>query len=61
MISTLEEWCNTCDGMLSCLEDTATRANSTKAANLDHKRNIEQKVIWHILHLYAKMLIYYFQ
>ncbi len=44
VIQTLEDWCTSCDGMLKCLESQAGRANTVKAATLEHKKQIEQKV-----------------
>ena len=41
---TLKNWCQSCDGMLACLEDQVTRANGTKQANTTHQKQIEQKV-----------------
>ncbi len=43
VIQTLEDWCTSCDAMLKCLESQAGRANTVKAATLEHKRQIEQK------------------
>ena len=41
---TLKNWCESCDGMLTCLEEQVNRANGTKQANIAHQKQIEQKV-----------------
>ena len=41
---TLKNWCESCDGMLACLEEQVNRANETKQSNIAHQKQIEQKV-----------------
>ena len=41
---TLKAWCESCDGMLACLEDQVNRANAMKQTNITHQKQIEQKV-----------------
>ena len=41
---TLKGWCESCDGMLACLEEQVNRANETKQNNILHQKQIEQKV-----------------
>jgi len=41
---TLKDWCESCDGMLACLEEQVNRANETKQSNIAHQKQIEQKV-----------------
>lgn len=44
VISTLEDWCSSCDEMINCLEKNAENANKTKENNLENKAAIEKKV-----------------
>jgi len=41
---TLQAWCDSCDGMLACLEQQVARANTTKADHIAHKKHMEEKV-----------------
>jgi len=41
---TLQAWCDSCDGMLACLEQQVNRANTTKKNHIAHKKYIEEKV-----------------
>jgi len=41
---TLQAWCDSCDGMLACLEHQVNRANTTKKNHIAHKKSIEDKV-----------------
>merc|ERR1711976_919806 len=43
IIQTLQQWCESCDGMLACLESQVMRANNDKKQNMDHKAMIENK------------------
>jgi len=42
--ATLQEWCDNCDAMLSCIEKQVARANSMKEAHVEHKNTIEKQV-----------------
>lgn len=44
--STLQEWCDSCETVLNCLEEQIVRANVNKAQILRHKENIDQEVIY---------------
>jgi len=41
---TLQGWCDSCDGMLACLEHQVNRANTLKSNHIAHKKVIEDKV-----------------
>lgn len=41
---TLQAWCESCDGMLSCLEQQVNKANTLKQNHTAHKKRIEQKI-----------------
>jgi COP9 signalosome complex subunit 7 len=41
---TLQQWCENCDAMLTCIETQVVRANSMKENHLEHKNDIEKKV-----------------
>ena len=41
---TLQAWCDSCDGMLACLESQVNKANTAKQSHIAHKKKIEQKV-----------------
>ncbi|XP_066997996.1 COP9 signalosome complex subunit 7a isoform X2 [Anabrus simplex] len=44
IISTLQEWCDSCEAVLSCVETQINRANLEKNRRLKHKEAIEQEV-----------------
>ena len=44
VVSTLENWCNGCDELLSCLESQADRANDAKSTSREHRKHMEQRV-----------------
>ncbi|KAJ8874686.1 hypothetical protein PR048_025552 [Dryococelus australis] len=44
IVSTLQEWCDSCEAVLSCVEDQIMRANSYKNRKLKHKEMLEQEV-----------------
>jgi len=41
---TLQSWCESCDGMLSCLEQQVNKANTLKQNHTAHKKMIEAKI-----------------
>eukprot|EP00096_Caligus_rogercresseyi_P011846 TRINITY_DN4801_c0_g1_i3.p1 TRINITY_DN4801_c0_g1~~TRINITY_DN4801_c0_g1_i3.p1 ORF type:complete len:282 (+),score=111.93 TRINITY_DN4801_c0_g1_i3:77-922(+) len=43
IINTLTSWCESCDGILSCLENEANRANALKAESIKHKNEVASK------------------
>ncbi|CAB4057142.1 COPS7 [Lepeophtheirus salmonis] len=43
IINTLTSWCDSCDGILSCLEQEANRANGLKAGSIKHKNEVSTK------------------
>lgn len=43
-MSTLQEWCDSCEAVLSCVETQINRANAEKNRRLKHKEAIEQEV-----------------
>ncbi|XP_046389929.1 COP9 signalosome complex subunit 7a isoform X1 [Ischnura elegans] len=45
IISTLQEWCNSCETVLSCVETQINRANAEKNRRVKHKEAIEQEVV----------------
>ncbi len=40
----LEQWCDSCDGILRTLESQVARANDAKQANIAHKQKIAKQV-----------------
>jgi len=44
IVSTLQEWCDSCEAVLSCVETQINRANAEKNRRLKHKEAIEQEV-----------------
>lgn len=42
--ATLQEWCDSCETVLSCIEKQIERANIEKARRTKHKESIEQEV-----------------
>lgn len=42
--ATLQEWCDSCETVLSCIEKQIERANLEKARRTKHKETIEQEV-----------------
>ncbi|XP_066975594.1 COP9 signalosome complex subunit 7b isoform X1 [Macrobrachium rosenbergii] len=45
IINTLQSWCDTCDTMLSNIDQLITRANSDKDAHLKHRNSLETEVL----------------
>ncbi|XP_075237443.1 COP9 signalosome subunit 7 [Lycorma delicatula] len=45
VISTLQEWCDSCEAVLACVESQINRANVEKNRALKHRDAIEQEVI----------------
>jgi len=45
IVSTLQEWCDSCEAVLSCVETQINRANAEKNRRLKHKEAIEQEII----------------
>lgn len=44
VISTLSSWCQSCDGVLTCLENQALRAEGLKEVHVAHKASIAEKL-----------------
>uniref|UniRef100_U5ERR9 Putative cop9 signalosome complex subunit 7 n=1 Tax=Corethrella appendiculata TaxID=1370023 RepID=U5ERR9_9DIPT len=44
IIGTLQEWCDSCETVLGCIEDQIHRANTEKQKRIKHKENIEQEI-----------------
>jgi COP9 signalosome complex subunit 7 len=44
IVNTLQEWCDSCEAVLSCVETQINRANAEKNRRLKHKEAIEQEV-----------------
>ena len=44
IISTLDDWCQGCDGMLSCLATLAEKANAEKKKSVEHRNQVEKRV-----------------
>lgn len=42
--ATLQEWCQSCETVLACIEEQINRANTEKARRIKHKEQIEQEV-----------------
>ncbi|XP_046995186.1 COP9 signalosome complex subunit 7a [Schistocerca americana] len=45
IVSTLQEWCDSCETVLSCVEMQINRANSEKNRRLKHKEAVEQEIV----------------
>jgi COP9 signalosome complex subunit 7 len=48
IVSTLQDWCVSCEAVLSCVETQINRANAEKNRRLKHKEAIEQEVTAHM-------------
>ncbi|XP_059475465.1 COP9 signalosome complex subunit 7a [Neocloeon triangulifer] len=44
IVDTLQQWCDSCETVLSCIETQINRANTDKSKSLKHKEVIEQEV-----------------
>lgn len=44
IVATLQEWCDSCETVLGCVESQIIRANSEKSRRLKHKDTVEQEV-----------------
>lgn len=42
--ATLQEWCNSCETVLNCIETQIDRANSQKGVILRHKEKVDAEV-----------------
>lgn len=42
--STLQEWCDSCETVLKCIEDQIVRANKEKARRLQKKESIDKEI-----------------
>ncbi|XP_063232503.1 COP9 signalosome complex subunit 7b isoform X3 [Bacillus rossius redtenbacheri] len=45
IVSTLQEWCDSCEAVLACVEDQIIRANNFKNRKLKHKEILEQEIV----------------
>lgn len=45
IINTLQSWCDTCDTMLSNIDQLITRANADKETHLKHRNSLETEVL----------------
>ena len=41
---TLQEWCESCETVMACIEEQISKANLEKSTRLKHKEQIEQEV-----------------
>lgn len=44
IVGTLQEWCESCETVLKCIEDQINRANAEKVGRIKHKEQVEQEV-----------------
>jgi len=44
IVDTLQQWCDSCETVLSCIESQINRANVDKSTSLKHKESIEKEV-----------------
>ncbi|KAF4529671.1 hypothetical protein B566_EDAN010756 [Ephemera danica] len=44
IVATLQEWCDSCETVLGCVETQILRANTERSRRLKHKEGIEQEV-----------------
>lgn len=51
IVTTLQDWCESCETVLACIEEQIRRANSEKQRRLKHKDVVEQEVNIHIFFL----------
>nr|CAD7411772.1 unnamed protein product [Timema cristinae] len=45
IVTTLQEWCDSCEAVLVCVESQIIRANAEKNRRLKHKETIEQEIV----------------
>ncbi|XP_045475416.1 COP9 signalosome complex subunit 7b isoform X2 [Harmonia axyridis] len=45
IVNCLRDWCNACEGVLSCVETQIQRANEEKNKNIQRKSDIEQEIV----------------
>lgn len=45
IVITLQEWCDSCDTVLACIEEQIRRANSEKQKRIKHKDAVDKEVI----------------
>lgn len=46
IVDTLQEWCNSCEAVLRCVEQQIQRANTDKNQALKHKEAVEIEVLF---------------
>lgn len=44
IVNTLQEWCDSCEAVLACIETQVNKANSEKNQRLKHREAIEQEI-----------------
>lgn len=44
IVNTLQEWCDSCETVLACIEEQIRRANSEKQKRIKHKDAVEKEV-----------------
>lgn len=45
IVNTLQSWCDTCDSMLSNIDQLITQANADKEKNMKHRNSLEAEVL----------------
>ncbi|CAB3376753.1 Hypothetical predicted protein [Cloeon dipterum] len=45
IVETLQQWCDSCETVLSCIETQIIRANTEKLKSLKHKESVEQEIV----------------
>lgn len=48
IVGTLQEWCDSCETVLKCIEDQINRANAEKVGRIKHKEQVEQEVSFYV-------------
>lgn len=44
IVNTLQEWCDSCETVLACIEDQIRRANAEKQRRFKHKDAVDKEV-----------------
>lgn len=44
IVNTLQEWCDSCETVLACIEEQIRRANSEKQKRIKHKDAVDKEV-----------------
>lgn len=45
IVNTLQEWCDSCETVLACIEEQIRRANCEKQKRIKHKDAVDKEVV----------------